>query len=114
MNYLREKGIKISLDDFGTGYSSLQYLKTLTIDEIKIDRSFISNWTNSHADMAILSTITQMAKSLGLPTVAEGIETQEQLDILTGLGCNYGQGYLCNKAMPVNHLMAFLESCHAA
>jgi EAL domain-containing protein (putative c-di-GMP-specific phosphodiesterase class I) len=111
---LREKGIKISLDDFGTGYSSLQYLKTLTIDEIKIDQSFISNWTNSHADMAILSTITQMAKSLGLPTVAEGIESQEQLDILASLGCNYGQGYLCNKAMPVNHLIAFLESCHTA
>lgn len=92
LEQLRERGIKLCLDDFGTGYSSLSYLRYLPVDTVKIDRSFISTKINNK-DRDIIKAIINLAHSLGLDVVAEGIETKEQLDILKSLGCEYGQGY---------------------
>ena len=93
LEQLRQRDIRLCLDDFGTGYSSLSYLRYLPVDTVKIDRSFIGTKINSK-DYDIVKAIIDLAHSLGLNVVAEGIETQEQLKILKSLGCEYGQGYL--------------------
>ena len=93
LEQLKERDIKLCLDDFGTGYSSLSYLRYLPVDTVKIDRSFIGTKINSK-DYDIVKIIVDLAHSLGLDVVAEGIETQEQLNVLKSLGCEYGQGYL--------------------
>lgn len=93
LEQLKERDIKLCLDDFGTGYSSLSYLRYLPVDTVKIDRSFIRSKI-SNKDYDIIKAIINLAHSLGLDVVAEGIETQEQLSILKSLGCEYGQGYL--------------------
>lgn len=90
---LRDLGIQVALDDFGTGYSSLSYLKKLDIDYLKIDRSFVHKMTKESDDLALCEAIVEMAHKLNLEVVAEGIETQEQWEILKSLGCDYGQGY---------------------
>jgi len=90
---LKERNIKLCLDDFGTGYSSLSYLRYLPVDTVKIDRSFIAPEINN-TNYDIIKAIINLAHSLGLDVVAEGIETESQRDILKGLGCEYGQGYL--------------------
>ena len=90
---LKERGIKLCLDDFGTGYSSLSYLRYLPVDILKIDRSFIAPEINN-TNYDIIKAIIDLAHSLDLDVVAEGIETEAQRQILTGLGCEYGQGYL--------------------
>jgi diguanylate cyclase (GGDEF)-like protein len=100
---LRQHGITISIDDFGTGYSSLSYLSRLPVDILKIDRSFISGENRSEA---VLEMIVAMAKALGLKTVAEGIETQEQKDLLIKQGCDYLQGYLMSKPIAAEELEA--------
>ena len=87
---LREMGVQISIDDFGTGYSSLSYLQELSIDRLKIDKSFIAN---SSSNREIVSTIVSMAKNLNLAVIAEGVETREQIDLLHELGCNEVQGF---------------------
>ena len=92
LKQLKERDIKLCLDDFGTGYSSLSYLRYLPVDTVKIDRSFIRAKINNK-DYDIIKAIINLAHSLGLDVVAEGIETQEQLSILKSLGCEYGQGY---------------------
>lgn len=92
LEQLKERDIKLCLDDFGTGYSSLSYLRYLPVDTVKIDRSFIRAKINNK-DYDIIKAIINLAHSLGLDVVAEGIETQEQLSILKSLGCEYGQGY---------------------
>lgn len=97
---LRETGIKIGIDDFGTGYSSLSYLHKMPIDVLKIDRSFVSNMTESEKHLAIVRTIVTLAKSLNLQIVAEGIETVEQLELLQHLGCQMAQGFLFSKPQP--------------
>lgn len=91
---LREMGIMIWMDDFGTGFSSLRHLRDLPISGLKIDKSFIADIESSLADFRIVSAIVAMANSLGLKVVGEGVETSNQLQILTQLGCNYLQGYL--------------------
>lgn len=96
---LKERDIKLCLDDFGTGYSSLSYLRYLPVDTVKIDRSFIAPEINN-TNYDIIKAIINLAHSLGLDVVAEGIETEAQRDILRGLGCEYGQGYLF--AYPLN------------
>jgi len=106
LNLLKEMGIKISIDDFGTGYASLRYLQKLPIDMIKIDRSFINHINERSNDLAIVKTILTMAENLNLKVIAEGVETQEQLNILEGLGCKYYQGYLFSE--PVSYA-AFVE-----
>ncbi|WP_235263790.1 putative bifunctional diguanylate cyclase/phosphodiesterase [Nitrincola sp. A-D6] len=94
MDLLKAKGISFSLDDFGTGYSSLSYLKRLPLDQLKIDKSFVSDMTHDkhHADIA--KTIVSLARSLDLAVIAEGVETEEQRNMLEGFGCFSYQGFL--------------------
>lgn len=99
LNQLNEYGIRISLDDFGTGYSSLSYLKMFPIHKVKIDRSFIRDITENNNDRAIVSTIIAMAQHLNMEVIAEGIETKDQLDILTDNACSKIQGYYFSKPL---------------
>ena len=99
LEQLKEREIKLCLDDFGTGYSSLSYLRYLPVDTVKIDRSFIGSKINN-TNYDIIKAIINLAHSLGLDVVAEGIETEAQLQVLKSLGCEYGQGYLF--AHPLN------------
>jgi EAL domain-containing protein (putative c-di-GMP-specific phosphodiesterase class I) len=91
---LRGLGVRLALDDFGTGYSSLSYLQRLPVDILKIDRSFVAGVARSIEDSALARGILTLAQTLGLETIAEGIETAEQLATLRELGCQLGQGYL--------------------
>jgi diguanylate cyclase (GGDEF)-like protein/PAS domain S-box-containing protein len=93
----RDAGIQVALDDFGTGYSSLSYLKKFDIDYIKIDQAFIRNLKTDSGDMALCEAMIVMAHKLNMLVIAEGVETTEQLDILTKIGCDYAQGYLFSK-----------------
>ncbi|HZF70261.1 EAL domain-containing protein [Sulfuricurvum sp.] len=100
MNELHEKGIRMSIDDFGTGYSSLSYLKKFNIYKLKIDQSFVRDINVDPEDKAIVAAIINMAKSLGLLTIAEGVETIAQLEYLREQGCNEIQGYYFSKPLP--------------
>jgi EAL domain-containing protein (putative c-di-GMP-specific phosphodiesterase class I) len=91
---LRALGVKTAIDDFGTGYSSLSYLQQLPIDKLKIDRSFIDDLGTDADERAIAIAIINLAKTLKLTALAEGVERQEQLDFLRAHGCNAFQGYL--------------------
>ncbi len=104
----REAGIQVALDDFGTGYSSLSYLKKFDIDYIKIDQSFVRNLVDDPDDKALCEAIVVMAHKLGLKVVAEGVETELQLDLLAAYGCDYAQGWLYSKAVPAGEFEAFL------
>ncbi|MBU2978594.1 EAL domain-containing protein [Alteromonas sp. C1M14] len=106
--HFRQAGVSIALDDFGTGYSSISYLKKYPTDYIKIDRSFVHSMTEVSNDKVLCEAIILMAKKLGIEVVAEGIETKEQLAILTSMGCHYGQGYLFAKPLGKNAFEAFL------
>lgn len=97
---LHQLGIKLAIDDFGTGYSSLSYLKIFPIDVLKIDRSFIRDITFDKDDDTIVKTIIAMGHNLGLKIIAEGVEEQEQLDIIKEYGCEWYQGYYCSKPVP--------------
>jgi diguanylate cyclase (GGDEF)-like protein len=107
---LQELGLPIVLDDFGTGYSSLSHLKQFPIDTVKIDQLFVSNMTDESKDEAIIEAVIGMADAFGLDVVAEGIETREQVERLTALGCHFGQGYLFSKPVPVAEMGPELES----
>ncbi len=107
---LKEYGITISIDDFGTGYSSLSYLKKLPIDKLKIDKSFVNDIPFDKDDEAITSTIIAMAKSLGLSSIAEGVETQEQFDFLKAEGCDEIQGYMYSKPLDVEDFEKYIKS----
>ena len=107
---LKAHGIKISLDDFGTGHSSLAYLSRLPLDQIKIDRSFVSNLPDSHNDAVIAQTIIAMTQGLGLEVLAEGVETPQQQDFLNELGCHNYQGYLYSRPLPSFEFEAFARS----
>lgn len=91
---LRDMGVELSIDDFGTGYSALSYLQKFSFTKLKIDRAFIMNLTNNKADQSLVKAITAMAKALNLKVVAEGIEDEKQMQFLTSLNCEFGQGYL--------------------
>lgn len=111
MNRLKEIGIRFSLDDFGTGYSSLQYLKRLPLDQLKIDQSFVRDLGDNRSDRTIVRTIIAMAKSLGLDVIAEGVETEEQRQLLLHKGCEKFQGYLFSKPVPIDQFEALLRQC---
>ena len=98
----RRQGLQIALDDFGTGYSSLSYLQRYPIDYIKIDRSFVTHLTEGSSQHALCEAMIVMAHKLGLKVVAEGIETPLQRNLLERAGCDYGQGYLFARPMPVD------------
>lgn len=106
LDRLGELGIGLALDDFGTGYSSLSYLKMLPIQQIKIDRSFVSGIGRSRGDEAIIRTVMQLAASLSFEVVAEGVETQQQAEFLAALGCHQLQGELHGKAVPPGEFFA--------
>lgn len=106
---LKAYGIRFSLDDFGTGYSSLSYLRYLPLEQLKIDRSFISRIPGNTNDAAIVQAIIAMGHSLGLTIIAEGVETEEQLVFLSNLGCDAYQGFLLSKPMPIKALNSYLE-----
>jgi diguanylate cyclase (GGDEF)-like protein/PAS domain S-box-containing protein len=106
---MRDSGIQVSLDDFGTGYSSLSYLQRYDIDFIKIDQAFVRHLIPASTDLALCQAIIVMAHALGIKVVAEGVETQQQCDLLTAAGCDYGQGYLFARPMPAAEFEAFLS-----
>ncbi|HVY06822.1 MAG TPA: EAL domain-containing protein [Burkholderiales bacterium] len=106
---LRDTGASIAVDDFGTGYSSLSYLARLPVDALKIDRSFINTITERQDDVEIATAIISMAKALGLNTIAEGIETQAQYDLLRSLGCEQAQGYLIGRPVPEEEILKRLK-----
>ena len=100
MNRLRDLGIKLAIDDFGTGYSSLSYLKKLPLDELKIDQSFFVNLFEDSKSCALVSTMIYLSRSFNFLTVAEGVETEEQLRFLRNGACDQYQGYLFSRPVP--------------
>jgi len=110
MNNLHERGVRMSIDDFGTGYSSLSYLKKFKVYKLKIDQSFVRDISTDAEDKAIVSAVIHMAKSLGLQTIAEGVETEGQLAFLREQGCEEVQGYYYSKPLPVEQFEAFVRA----
>ncbi len=110
MNNLHERGVRMSIDDFGTGYSSLSYLKKFQVYKVKIDQSFVHDITENSDDKAIVGAIISMATSLGMQTIAEGVETQGQLEFLKAKGCTEVQGYYFSRPLPVEQFEAFMRT----
>ncbi len=107
---IKEFGVSIAIDDFGTGYSSLSYLHQFPLDTLKIDREFVNNMDKAENSRRIVSSIAQLALSLDMNIVAEGIEEQAQMDALRDLGCQYGQGYYMAKPMPADKIIEFIST----
>lgn len=110
MQALSQRGIRLSIDDFGTGYSSLSYLKRFHISQLKIDQSFVRDIGTDPDDQAIATAIVQMAHSLGMRTIAEGVETAEQLEFLRARGCDHVQGYHFSRPLLPDHFDAFVRT----
>jgi diguanylate cyclase (GGDEF)-like protein/PAS domain S-box-containing protein len=108
MQAIKALGVGFSMDDFGTGYSSLSYLKRLPLDQLKIDRSFVKDITTDPNDAAIIQTIIGMAHNLSLNVIAEGVETETQLELLNQYGCRAYQGYLFSRPVPVREFEKLL------
>jgi EAL domain-containing protein (putative c-di-GMP-specific phosphodiesterase class I) len=113
LRQISDSGVTIAIDDFGTGYSSLSLLKTLPIDILKVDQSFIRDLGKKPGDTPIVAAIISMARALTLRVVAEGVENKEQLSLLKDLGCDEYQGYLFSEPLAPDELMPrLLESKH--
>jgi len=110
MNALKENGFNFSIDDFGTGYSSLTYLKRLPFDQLKIDQSFVRGLVDDKTDAAIVKAIVVMAKSMDLNLIAEGVETTQHLDYLSGFGCHYYQGYYFSKPLTAKKIVEYVKN----
>jgi diguanylate cyclase (GGDEF)-like protein len=106
---LKGLGVRLVLDDFGVGFSSLGYLKRLPLSMIKLDRSFVENLTEGSHDAAIVRAVSEMAVTIGIGVVAEGVETEEQVRIVDALGCGFAQGFHYSEPVPVSHLERVLE-----
>lgn len=109
MEILRQHGVRFSMDDFGTGYSSLAYLTQLPLEQLKIDQAFVRNLGIKHSDSVIVQTIINMARSLDMDVLAEGVETAAQRTFLKNAGCLKYQGYLFGRPLPINEFMGYLE-----
>jgi EAL domain-containing protein (putative c-di-GMP-specific phosphodiesterase class I) len=107
---LKRLGFRLALDDFGTGYASLAYLRRHPIDKLKIDRSFVSSLPGNSESLAVASAIVSLAKSLGLKTTAEGVETEGQLEALIKLGVTEFQGFLLGRPMPADAIAGVRET----
>lgn len=108
LKILRNKGIETSIDDFGTGYSSLSYLQNLPIDTLKIDKLFIDKIATSNSDLKICRSIIQLAKSLDKSLIAEGVQFENQQELLTNEGCHIIQGFLYSKPQPMSEIIQLL------
>jgi EAL domain-containing protein (putative c-di-GMP-specific phosphodiesterase class I) len=106
---LHELGVRLAIDDFGTGYSSLNYLKKFPINTVKVDRSFVMDIPDSEDDMAITSAVIAMAHRLNMEVVAEGVETRDQLEFLTSHHCEYAQGFLFSKPLPLSSIRHMIQ-----
>ena len=114
MRLLRQAGLGLAIDDFGMGYSALSCLKHMPLQRLKIDRSFVTDMAGDPRDAAIARTIVQLARNLGLQVTAEGVETAEQLQLLSDAGCRVFQGFLFSPALPVEQLEAFVKEAAVA
>jgi EAL domain-containing protein (putative c-di-GMP-specific phosphodiesterase class I) len=112
LHALKRLGVRIAIDDFGTGYSSLAYLRQFPVDELKIDRSFVSGIAGSAEAVALLHTLVQLGKTLGIETVGEGIEDPWQLARLRQEHCDAGQGFLLSRPLAADEVDTFLEHRH--
>ena len=110
---LKKTGIRLALDDFGTGYSSLAYLKKAPFDKVKIDQSFVKGAAHDPRNTAIIRAVTTIAEVLGLETTAEGVETQDEIELIRSLGCSHIQGYVFGKPMPNEDVVAALQGTTA-
>jgi EAL domain-containing protein (putative c-di-GMP-specific phosphodiesterase class I) len=110
LHQLRDLGVRLSVDDFGTGYSSLSYLKRLPVQEVKIDRSFVSGLREQGEDVAIVRAIIDLGRHLGLEVVAEGVEDQATWDLLSSMSCDLVQGFHLARPMPIAELVPWLAS----
>ena len=109
LNGFRDRGVAIAIDDFGTGYSSLSYLDRLPVDRLKIDRAFVTALTDPKQGPRIAELVVPLGRSLGMKVLAEGVETEEQAQILTAMGCHEAQGYLYARPMPLDELLEWLS-----
>ena len=109
LNALNEMGVSIAMDDFGTGYSSLSYLRRYPFDTLKIDRSFVSDITTDPQDRELVNAVIAMAHSLGLTVVAEGVESEAELNYLNSRGCDLAQGYLFSRPLSASELIEWAK-----
>lgn len=114
MDRISAMGVEIALDDFGTGYSSLAYLKRFPLNKLKIDRTFVRNVLHDEDESAITRAVVSMALALNIDVLAEGIETEDQLNFLSDLDCNYGQGFLLSRPIPATKLLTLLKKSDGA
>ncbi len=102
-------GVHLSVDDFGTGYSSLSHLRQLPVSELKVDKSFVMTMSSNEHDAVIVRALIDLGRSLGLTTVAEGVESSEAWDLLRSMGCEQAQGYLLSRPLPAEQFVRWLE-----
>jgi EAL domain-containing protein (putative c-di-GMP-specific phosphodiesterase class I) len=114
MHRLRELGVRMSIDDFGTGYSSLDYLRRFPVDSLKIARAFVEELGTSREQDRLVAAILRLGSTMGLETVAEGIELEQQRDRLRALKCRYGQGFFYSRPVPAEELDSMLLSARVA